>query len=79
MSHGIVKTVGTILSPVAGLLGVFDKKSHAAAPAAQTPVMPQPDDAAIAAAKKRSIAAQYQRAGRSSTILTDTTDSTLGG
>jgi hypothetical protein len=78
MSHGIVKTVGTILSPVAGLLGAFDsKKAAAPAPTDTTPVMPLPDDAAIAAAKKRSIASQLQRGGRDSTILTD--GSTLGG
>lgn len=46
--------------------------ASAPAPAIPPPTpMPVPDDAAVAAAKKRSIAAQLQRRGRASTILTD--------
>jgi hypothetical protein len=37
---------------------------------APTPVMPIADDAKVSAARKRSIAAQRQRQGRPSTILT---------
>jgi hypothetical protein len=40
--------------------------------------MPLPDDAAAQAARRRSIAEQRQRAGRASTILTDTSQK-LGG
>ncbi len=46
---------------------------------APVPVMPVVDDAAVQMAKKRSIAAQQQRRGRASTILTDQTNDPLGG
>jgi hypothetical protein len=70
------------LSPVGALLGLNlfgKKKAPAPAPVADTPVMPLPDDQAIAAAKKRSIAQQLQRGGRSSTILTGDSTDLLGG
>jgi len=41
------------------------------------PTMPTPDDAAMKAARKRSIANQRRRMGRASTILTG--DEPLGG
>lgn len=50
---------------------IFGKKKAAPAPVADAPtVMPLPDDAAIKAAKKRSIIRQMGRSGRDSTILT---------
>lgn len=41
--------------------------------------MPTPDDSAVAAARRRSLAAQYGRRGRQSTILTGGEDEKLGG
>ena len=46
-------------------------------PAPVTP-MPEPDDATVKKAKRRSVMAQRQRSGRASTILSDDTE-TLGG
>ena len=51
-----------------------------AAPAITSPpVMPTPDDAAVKAAKRRSIAEQIRRRGRASTILESNQTETLGG
>jgi len=50
------------------------KKETAAAPVAE-PTMPIADDEAIMRARKRAVAQQLQRGGRSSTILTDNSDS----
>lgn len=69
---GIVKAVvGVVTDVVDGLFG-GGKQAAAPAPApvvAKPTVMPTPDDAAIAAAKKKSIAAIVNRQGRASTIL----------
>lgn len=51
----------------------------ATAVAEPKPVMPTPDDAAVKAAKKRSIALQLRQRGRASTILTDVSGGGLGG
>lgn len=68
-----IQAVGTILggvSAIGGLMG--SKKSSAPAPAVSKPtVMPEPDDAATRAARRRSAASQSQRGGRQSTILSD--------
>lgn len=67
-----------------GLLGLggmaIGKAIAPSAPAASpvAPVMPVADDAAVQAARRRSIAAQQMRSGRASTILTNNSD-TLGG
>ncbi len=50
------------------------KKKDTAAPVAE-PTMPIADDEAILRARKRAVAQQMQRGGRSSTILTDNSDS----
>lgn len=47
------------------------------APAAPT-IMPTPDDDALAAARKRKMAADMSRSGRVSTILSDGSSDTLG-
>lgn len=67
-------------------LGLFTKPKETPAPAAPVipppPVMPTPDDKAVEAAKRRSIAAQIARRGRQSTMLTDPVtggSDTLGG
>ena len=64
-----------------GLLGgkLFGGGKSAPAPTQTPQVMPLPDDQAILDARKRSIAAQMKRGGRTSTILTDGSGSTLGG
>lgn len=66
-----------------GLLSGGKESAPAPTPALVTP-MPSPNDEAVKAAKKRSIAAMTQRQGRASTILSgeDATGgggSTLGG
>lgn len=67
-----------ILDP-AGLF-IKDEAPLPAAPSVSaTPTMPVPDDEAAKAAKRRSTLAQRRRSGRSSTILSDPTQSdTLG-
>jgi hypothetical protein len=63
-----------ILSAPLKLLGIGKKKAGVeVAP----PVMPVADDEAIRRAKRRSIAKQLGRGGRSSTLLTDS--DSLGG
>ncbi|WP_157622975.1 hypothetical protein [Solimonas soli] len=42
------------------------------------PVVPMPDEEALAAAKRRSIAQQRARGGRANTILSDGNSETLG-
>jgi hypothetical protein len=77
----------TLLSGVAsGLVGsIFgggnkgQQQQQAAPPPVEAPtVMPVADDAAAQAAKKKSIAAQIQRRGRASTILTGGETETMG-
>ena len=57
------------------------KKSKPDATAQGPQVMPLPDDQTILNARKKAIAAQMQRGGRTSTILTDGASggNTLGG
>lgn len=69
--------LGAIAGAGLGKLIGGKKKKEAAAPApapAGPQVMPLPDDAAVLAARKRSLAAQRRRGGRSSTILTTGSD-----
>lgn len=62
-----------------GAVSILGKKSAPApAPTEGPKVMPLADDQAVAAAKKRSLAMQMQRGGRSSTMLTGDSE-TLGG
>ena len=58
-----------------------DEPSFTPPPVLPSPVMPTADDEAVKRARKKSLAAQYRRRGRSSTILSDAvTDSEkLGG
>lgn len=64
---------------VAGsILGIKKKSAPAVVQPAAAPVIPMPDEEAITRAKKRSTAAQMARGGRTSTMLTDSSD-TLGG
>jgi hypothetical protein len=60
------------------LFGGKDKKKAAPAPEPAPRVMPLADDDAVMRARRRSIAEQQRRAGRSSTMLTAESDS-LGG
>ena len=60
------------------LLKPFGKKKKEAATPVAEPTMPIADDQAILMARNRAVAQQIQRGGRSSTILTDNSDS-LGG
>lgn len=62
---------------VAGSI-IGGKSAPAPAPAAGPKVMPLADDAAVAAAKKRSLMMQVQRGGRQSTMLSGDSE-TLGG
>lgn len=80
---GVTKTVGKVASSV---LGLEQPKPPAAVqqvldtPPAAEPVkpMPTPNDEAVRASQRRSIADQRRRRGRSSTILTAANSDTLG-
>lgn len=64
-----------------GLVGTVAGKKSAPVPVAPEKgpvVMPLADDAAVMRARKRSVAAQLSRGGRTSTMLTSDSD-TLGG
>ena len=56
-----------------------DGKKKEAAPAPAERVMPLPDDEAVQRARKASMLRQRGRSGRSSTILTGGSGTTLGG
>ncbi len=61
------------------LFGGADRPSLPQPPAVEAPpTMPTPDDKAVEAARKRSIAAQVARRGRQSTILSQNDDA-VGG
>lgn len=81
MAKKIIKGVGKIAGAVGlGLLGksiIGGGKKKAAAVEAPDPTMPVADDEAVRLARKRSIAAQMNRGGRSSTILSE--GDSLGG
>lgn len=82
LSIGTVLTgLGAGASVLGAIGGMGGSKSVAPAPPiAKPPVMPIPDDAAVKAAQRRSLADQAQRRGRQSTILSDTTtNDPLGG
>lgn len=66
------KAVGSIFDSLIGG-GKSDQQPQAPqAPAVEKPTeMPTPNDAAVAAAKRKSIAGLVARQGRASTILTD--------
>lgn len=70
------------LSPLGALLGIdiSGTKKSTPTPAATTgpKIMPLADSEAIQRAKRKSIAGQLGRGGRTSTILTDQSE-TLGG
>lgn len=68
--------LGVVGSSIVGALTKKSADTPAAPPS--TPVMPNADDAKVAAERKRAIAAMQQRSGRASTILTNNSD-TLGG
>lgn len=72
---GIVSAVGAALGGAGSLVGALGGGGGGgAAPAPSAPtVMPTPDDEAARAAKRKSLAAQAQRRGRQSTILSDPT------
>ncbi len=80
--------MGKVLKSVANIatLGILGgsilnsgKKSAPAEPAKGPVVMPLADDEAISRAKRKAIAGQVQRGGRTSTILTSEPGSKLGG
>lgn len=72
--------LGAVLSPVGALLGLGGgKKTAATPPIAPGPkIMPLADSEAVQRARRKSIAGQLGRGGRSSTILSDQSE-TLGG
>lgn len=79
MAKRILKGVGKLaLGTVGAALGVGGKKKEKAPPPGPV-VMPLADDEAVVKARKRSIAEQMKRGGRTSTILTDGTGNSLGG
>lgn len=65
---------------ILGTLSSMGKKNDSAPPPVSSPTaMPDPDDARVAQARRRSLAMQQSRQGRESTILTETPDAKLGG
>jgi hypothetical protein len=83
MAKKILKGVGKVAKlAIGGLIGssLMSKSKKADTPAEPDGpiVMPLADDDKIKAAKRRAIATQMQRGGRSSTLLTGDSD-TLGG
>lgn len=74
------KIIKGALGVVAPLLGIGGKKKAdtVATPVAATPVMPTADADTVLRAKRKAMAQQMQRGGRTSTMLTDNSDS-LGG
>lgn len=77
----MAKFFDPITNLFSSLFGGGDKPQAPPAPVLEPPTpMPMPDDEAVAAAKRRSIAAQMQRSGRQSTLLTSdpVTGETLG-
>jgi hypothetical protein len=76
---GIGKTVANILSPITGLFGGGEPTAAPAPAPSVTPPTPMPDEKMKTQAKRRSIVEQRARQGRASTILTDTSNDTLGG
>jgi phosphatidate phosphatase APP1 len=78
MSKLVKSVVKVVSSVVGGIFGTNQKLPTAPVVQAPTP-LPQPDSEAIAAAKKKSIAAIVNRQGRASTILSgDSGSDTLG-
>lgn len=67
---GVKKVFGSVI-------GAFTGKKIKAPKVPKPVVMPTPDEDAINAIKRRSLAEQFGRRGRASTILTNT-DDTLG-
>lgn len=77
MARKIIKTAfGVVGGAVNGILGL-KKKKKPDEPEDGPKIMPLPDDEAVKQARKKSIAAQMQRGGRASTLLSDSSD-TLG-
>jgi hypothetical protein len=74
--------LSAVVSPIGTLLGIGQKKATAAptpTPTATGPkIMPLADGDAVRAARKKSIAAQLSRGGRTSTMLSGESE-TLGG
>jgi hypothetical protein len=81
--RSVTKTIGKVAASVLGLEPPANPPAVQQvldSPPAVTPPtpMPTPNDDAVMAAKRKSIADQRQRRGRASTILTAAND-TLGG
>ena len=84
VAKSVTKAVGKVVTSVLGLEQPQAPESvqqTLAAPPVVEPVkaIPTSDDAAVRAVQRKSAAAQRQRRGRSSTILTAASDETLGG
>lgn len=81
MSKNILRGIGNATFGLGGLLGKpfgSGKKKKAEAPPPGPIVMPLADDEAVRRARRRGIAGQMGRRGRSSTMLTADSE-TLGG
>ena len=67
------------MKAVSGLMGGGDTPSIITPPPVlPPPAMPTPNDDATKKAKRRSLASQYARKGRQSTIMSDAVSETLG-
>ncbi len=72
------KIIAAPFKAIGNILGLGGSKAPAAPPPGPI-VMPLADNEAIARAKRKAIAGQVQRGGRTSTILTSEPGSKLGG
>lgn len=70
---------GALAGGAVGLAGALGKKKHQSQVDNGPAVMPIADDEAVMNARRKSIAGQMRRGGRSSTILSSGDGSTLGG
>lgn len=76
----ILKPVGKIVSSVLGIESPQQQTIlNAPPPAEPVPQMPLPDDAAVRAQQRKSVASQRRRRGRESTIFTAADEAGLGG
>lgn len=77
---GAVKSVGKLVTSVLGIEQPQPQAALETPPAVEPPPpMPLPDDAAVRAQQRKSVATQRMRRGRQSTILSAANEEGLGG
>lgn len=80
VARKVTRAVGDVTSSVLGLEKPESPQGVETPPKVEAPaVMPSPNDDAVRAAKRKSVAEQRRRGGRQSTILTTLDQEKLGG